>query len=434
MSRHVAQASLVFVLFLVPVWGYTATSSVTWMRMLDLETFRTAGDVWDYLAGLRTGIPPVLSALELLWWVRFHDLTLFSAILYPVSVAAAFTMAVLMQPARPGLRAAVLVLGLFLAHRGVEVHAGNPANYDPLLALLTLGYFLLTEAWLRGRRTAALAAAGLCLALLELTRPFMIFLLPVFVAVEAHRIVTTASRQACALAAFLLPVAVLSGGWHLHLWLAHDHQVTWTNISGFNLQRAWEEFDPEIRAVRRLDRLPRVREGGNELWANLNTSQVYHDSEALKTLIVGKILDDPVRAARHILNRLATSTSAPTRIYDHDPQGLGIVVYQRTVTALVIALVGYAAVAAAVLLRRRRWPWLEPRWWLAASTLLIILLVSIGEQGEEGRLLFSILPMLLAVAGFAVDGVIQRVPAALDRQGEIGSTSESAHCPDTDRR
>ena len=97
-----------------------------------------------------------------------------------------------------------------------------------------------------------------------------------------------------------------SGGWHLHLYLAHDHQIAWTNISGYNLQRAWEDFDPEIRGVRRLDRLPRVREGKDELWANLNTSEVYHDSEALKALVVRKILDDPVRAAGHILDRLAT--------------------------------------------------------------------------------------------------------------------------------
>ena len=93
-----------------------------------------------------------------------------------------------------------------------------------------------------------------CLALLELTRPFMIFLLPLFLVVEWHRIYLHAPRRQSALAAFLLPVVVLSGGWHLHLFLAHDHQIAWTNISGYNLQRAWEDFDPEIRAVQHLDR------------------------------------------------------------------------------------------------------------------------------------------------------------------------------------
>ncbi|WP_158046003.1 hypothetical protein [Skermanella pratensis] len=403
---NVARFLLICGIFLVPVWGYAATASVTWMRVLDLETIRTVGDVWNHLAGLRTGMPPVLSTLELLWWVGFQDLTLFSSVLYPVTIALAFTMAVLIQPAEPRLRIAVLILGLFLAHRGVAVHAGNPANYDPLFALLTLGYFLLVRAWLRGRRPGTLAAAGLCLSLLDLTRPFMVFLLPLFMAVEIHRIVGTAPPsargRAGALAAFLLPVVILSGGWHLHVWLAHDQQLTWTNVSGFNLQRAWEEFDPDIRAARRLEELPRVREGANELWADLNTSEVYRESEALKSLVVARILEEPFRAAGHVLDRLAVFASAPTRMYDRDPQGVGITVYRGAVTALVITLAGYVVAGAAVLIRRRSWPWLDQRWWLAASTLLVAVLVSVGERGEEGRFLFSILPMLLAVGGFAV--------------------------------
>jgi hypothetical protein len=395
-------AAVVFALFLVPVWGFTATSSVTWMRMLDLETIRTTADVWNYLIDLRTGIPPVLSTLELLWWVAFRDLTLFSDVLYPITIAAAFTLAVLTQPGVAS-RVAVLIAGLFLARVGVEVHAGNPANYDPIFALLTLGYFLLVRRWSDRRRVMALVGGGLCLALLELTRPFMIFLLPVFVAVEVHRIaVTSAGQRGAALAAYLLPVVVLSGGWHLHVWLAHDHQITWTNISGFNLQRAWEDFDPEIAAVRHLDQLPRVREGENEQWADLNTSEIHRESEDLKALIVGKILDDPARAARHVLNRLATFASAPTKMYGSDPQGVRITLYRGAVTGLVITLVGYVVVAGAVLIRRRRWPWMDTRWWLACSTLLVTLLVSLGEQGEEGRFLFSILPMMLAVGGFVV--------------------------------
>ena len=61
----------------------------------------------------------------------------------------------------------------------------------------------------------------------------------------------------------------------------------------------------------------------------------------------------------------------------------------------------YVAASTFLLLRRRQWPWLDRRWWLAASTLSIALLVTLGEQGEEARFLFTILPMLLAVAGFA---------------------------------
>jgi hypothetical protein len=389
---------LTFLAFLIPVCGYTATASVTWMRMLDLESFRSVSDVWSYLLDLRTGIPPVLSALELLWWVHFRDLTLFTDILYPITIALSFTLALTLQPARPLLRAALLIVGIFLASRGAEVHAGNPANYDPLFALLFIGYFLLIGTWERSGRTAWLAAAGLCLALVELTRPFMIFLLPLFLVVEGHRICLRAPRRPQAFAAFLLPVVVLSGGWHLHLFLAHDHQIAWTNISGYNLQRAWEDFDPEIRAVQHLDQLPR----NGELWANLNTTEIYRMSEDLKRMIVGKIAANPADAAVHVVNRLATFVSSPTGMYGHDPQGLDIEIYRKLVSALVLLLPVYVAISTVALLRRRRWPWLDRHWWLAASTLSVALLVTLGEQGEEARFLFTIMPMLLTVAGFAI--------------------------------
>ncbi len=313
----------------------------------------------------------------------------------------------MLQPARPLHRVALVLVGVFLANRGAEVHAGNPANYDPLFALLLLGYFLLIDAWERSRHPVWLAAAGLCLSLLELTRPFMIFLLPLFLLVEWHRIHLNAPRRGPALAAFLLPVVVLSGGWHLHLYLAHDHQIAWTNISGYNLQRAWEDFDPEIRAVQHLDQLPR----NGELWADLNTTEIYMRSEELKRMIIGKIRENPAGAAAHVVNRLATFVSSPTRMYGHDPQGLGIEIYRKLVSALVLLLPAYVAVSTVSLLRRRQWPWLDRRWWLAASTLSIALLVTLGEQGEEARFLFTILPMLLAVAGFAVDDLTRKLRA-----------------------
>ena len=64
-----ARLRLLFIAFLVPVWGYTAT----YLGYLDADArsgkLPVGGDVWTYLINLRTGIPPVLSALELLWWV-----------------------------------------------------------------------------------------------------------------------------------------------------------------------------------------------------------------------------------------------------------------------------------------------------------------------------------------------------------------------------
>ena len=95
-------------------------------------------------------------------------------------------------------------------------------------------------------------------------------------------------------------------------------------------------------------------------------------------------------------------------MYGHD-QGTCIEIYRKVMSALILLLPAYVVASTYLLLRRRRWPWLDRRWWLAVSTLLIALLVTLGEQGEEARFQFTILPMLLAVAGFAVDDVTQRL-------------------------
>jgi hypothetical protein len=128
-------------------------------------------------------------------------------------------------------------------------------------------------------------------------------------------------------------------------------------------------------------------------------------------MIIGKIRENPAGALAHVVDRLATFVSSPTKMYGHDPQGLDIEIYRKLMSALVLLLPIYVVVSTISLLRRRQWPWLDQRWWLASSTLSIALLVTLGEQGEEARFLFTILPMLLAVGGFAIDDLTQRLRA-----------------------
>ena len=398
-----------FCALLLLVWGHRGEPSVTWMNMLDLDTFHSPGDVWAYLAALRTGIPPVLSTLELLWWVEFHNLELFSYVLYPVSIAFAFTLAVLIQPRRPILVIAVLLLALLLASQGVKVHARNPALYDPIFGALLLGYFALLGGWLRARRVIWLTAAGLTLAMLELTRPFMIYVLPVFLLIEIHRILRTALQPWPALIAFVLPVILLSGSWHLHLYLTHDGQIAWTSISGYNLQNAWADFDPEIRGAQHIIQPPR----DNGLWDDLNRTDVYRDSERVKKLILAKISNDPARAVGYAINRVVAFGASPTRIYKHNPQGVGITLYRATAITLNLLVTMYVVVGALTFLYQHRWPWLSLRWWLGASVLLIAILMAMAEKAEEARFLFSILPVLLAAAGFAIYDVVRWSRAAM---------------------
>ena len=228
--------------FLIPVWGYTATASVTWMRMLDLESFRSAGDVWTYLLDLRTGIPPVLSALELLWWVQFRDLTLFtdnplpdhhSAGLHAGAGASAGPAAAPHRPCPPRR---------LPGESGGRGACRQPSQLRSALRAPAAGLFP-ADRYVGATLSSGLAGGGGLMPFAAGTDA-AIHDLP-SAAVPAGRRASDpphAPRRGLALAAFLLPVVVLSGGWHLHLYLAHDHQIAWTNISGYNLQRAWEDL------------------------------------------------------------------------------------------------------------------------------------------------------------------------------------------------
>lgn len=398
--RPVLKLISVFSLFLLPVWGYRGDPSVYWMHVIELESFNSPCDVWTYLFALRTGIPPLLSSLELLWWVEFQDLTFFSNIIYPVTIALGFTLAVMIQPARPLPVLIVFFVGLLLAFQGVKVHTRNPAIYDPLFGALLLIYFALINARSHLYCISLNFLSGLVLTMLELTRPFMVFLLPIFVLVEFHRISCKVQHPFRAIIAFSLPLILISGAWHLHLHIAHDGQIAWTNISGYNLKRAWNDFHPEIRKEPNVDELPHRANG---MWADLNRKEVYHSSQAVKKIIITKISAEPTRAAAYAYQRVADFINNPTRINEFNPKNFKFNIYRILIISLEYMVIINVFIGAVLLFCQKRWPWSEDNWWFGACIFLVILLVAIGEKGEEGRFLFSVAPAMLAVVGLKLD-------------------------------
>ena len=121
-------------------------------------------------------------------------------------------------------------------------------------------------------------------------------------------------------------------------------------------------------------------------------------------MIIGRSDENPTGAAAHVVDRLVTFSRRQPG-YMVNPQGLGIEIYRKLVSALVLLLPAYVAVSSVFLLRRQ-WPWLTA---LVACRIDAVDRVAgdAGEQGEEARFLFTILPMLLAVAGFALDDLTE---------------------------
>jgi hypothetical protein len=69
----------------------------------------------------------------------------------------------------------------------------------------------------------------------ELSRPFVILILPVWL-VGGYQVLRGLPWRYHA--AFVVPIVIISGVWHINLLVEHG-QITATNHSGYNLSRAW---------------------------------------------------------------------------------------------------------------------------------------------------------------------------------------------------
>jgi 4-amino-4-deoxy-L-arabinose transferase-like glycosyltransferase len=244
--------------------------------------------------------------------------------------------------------------------------------------------------------------SGLCLSLAELTRPFVFVLIP---ALLVCTFIALRTLRRWGLAAFLVPVLLLSGSWHVHQYLRHG-QVLWTNHSGFNLVRGWTmvkhprlEREPR-RAVPHRQRIEGRR-------PNINTELHAKNSRLLKTAVAEYAVEHPLQSIRHALTRLVTfGYVVQTKIYKHEPQHPVLALYRPSVW-LGTTCFGVATLVLVVALFRRK----GERVALIGSPTTIVVIVGlftaavlgVGEGLQErARFLLSVLPFLACLPCFGM--------------------------------
>ena len=229
------------------------------------------------------------------------------------------------------------------------------------------------------------------MTLAELTRPFFIYLLPLLV-VAGCLVLWKHGRRVVGL--FLLPVLLLSGSWHLHI-ARTQGQLAWTNHSGYNLLRNWTIVEMP----------PLVAETGSaplaaDRWLNLNTPEHGENSRRIQAAVVGYIRAHPAQAARHGLTKLRDFLAIPTGYYNWHPDQPGLRFY-RWAACVGLAWLGVQLAAAGVALWRRNWSALvSAESQLIAITAATLLVLALGEAGEEARLAVTLLPLLAALPVF----------------------------------
>lgn len=391
----VATAALVTI-GAVLVRDAVATPATTWMHMYRPGDFPRAADLFGFLRELRVPIPPAIAAAEILAFQRCGSTDLVTADFYRIALIGAYVLALwLTYPSFARMAASFLASVVFL-WATVVIHPANPQVYDIALPFFALGFVTLVGiagALQFRRHGVALACsmgAGLCLSLTELSRPFVLVLLPLLIA-GSYRCLAADRRLFVGL---LIPLCVLSGTWHVHLFAAHD-QVLASNYSGFNLRRAWPQA-PLPEGMYETSTQP----GDAVRWPNINTAEQRMASRRLQRVILSYMIAHPVEAGVHAVRLLVRFAAPQTAFYG------GVAPPDRILSAYrIVAPASFLfAIASGCLLAFRVLR--VPRLWLHTlgspdSLLLIIacgslLALGLGEAHEEARLALSLLPLLAA--------------------------------------
>lgn len=382
--------------------GYPA---ISWMDFFDPG--RDGG--WDqfprFVWELKTGVPPIQSICELVVYNLTGNFGLFSQVLYRMALVFVYLAALYWRTRSDRSFVFAMFTGTVFLWSTVLLHPLMPMTYDLFFPALGFVFLLLQPVqdgagrgnhWIRTR----CFLSGVALSLFELTRPFVLMMLP-FLLLGSLSALRPYGRKCLLL--HLLPLLILSGGWHLKLFLLHEGQIVWSNHSGFNLFRAWKDFGIEEPLL--------VDETGQPApWNDpgiLNTPVHSRHNEILKTRILEAMLQQPVAALQWSWQRLVSFLRPGVTMYRSTPcQHPVLWLYPplvwisslwlfwnffRFLWGMVKALVGPRGQSGLCLqLAGRR----ENQ--LIVMAFLSMVILAMGESGEEVRLLISVLPWMAA--------------------------------------
>ncbi len=380
--------------------GYTA---IRWMDCFDHTEYGGWEGFLRFVRDLKTGVPPVQSICELAVFNLTGSFFFFTQILYRCALVFVYMTALYWRPRSNASFVLSLVTGTVFLWSTVLLHRFMPLSYDiffPALGFLfllfqpvssqdgTLPHWMCTRCFL----------SGVMLSLLELTRPFILLILPLLLLGSLSAI--RPSGKKCILL-HLLPLLLLSGGWHLKLYLLHEGQIIWSNHSGFNLVRAWKDIGIDIP--------PLLDESGQPVPQSdpglLNSIGHSRHNEIVKAQVMEALLRAPAVTLKHAFRRLALFLKPNLTMYRATP-------IQHPVLWLYRPLVWLSAgwlfwrfffllgTLVWVLVVSRRQSHLLFKFLgncenqLIVLAVLSIVILAMGEAGEEVRLLISVLPWM----------------------------------------
>ena len=358
-------------------------------------------DIGLFLLQNKLPLPPVIVFFELATYKIFGSTYLVTVLLYKFAFIAPYVIVLSLANTTVRRLWAVFFVSCLFLFCAITIHRGNPQGYDVFLPCLLMLFLYCARQGVRATSQASklkyAALAGSFLSLAELTRPFMIYLVPFLIVLMllSYRTHGKSVRSKLMLG-FLMPIILISGSLHLSLYINHQ-QLNFSNHAGFNLHRAWSRLVP----VPSLVEEPKLIQANPERWENFNTKEHQLNSQRLQYAIFKHWLAQPIQSLSFGLNLLRDFMSAPTAIYEHKPTSLFLQGYQLLYQLLsaVLLLSCVILVYGVVFLKKNKVQDL-----MHTDNLIILLgsglivIFAISEKAEEARFVISTLPFVAALA------------------------------------
>ena len=351
--------------------------------------------VWDYFEGLRTGIAPVLSFLEITNFLLTSNTFFITKHAYHVMLTGMLVLPVIFLK-----RTWVTFLFFFplivLLLLAIELILRDSIRmiYDAAYPFFLLLSIYLTKLSFSSRREIFMIAlallGGFFLSMAELSRPFMLLMLPF---IGTWVVVNYWQLKLKRLAIwFFIPIMVLSGTWHLKLIVKHN-QLIWSNHSGCNLANAWAPLiDFDTRNALMEPEEPPLFDAPWK-WHNLNTEVHTQNCNRVRAYVIQQIGRQPWLAVKTFVRNTIRFCSAQTAMYENDPQSPILDIYRWIVRITFI----FFPLWLVSWFRSLKSTWKKL---LSIESLMLFLLLClcffpiIGEHMEAARFLISVLPFL----------------------------------------
>ena len=408
--------SLVVLVLGIPiVWGSKGVITLDWQKMFRPGDFTTWSDYWQFMRHLQTGISPFWSSLEIFCQLLFGSVGLFVDFAYPLCLLLCGVLPVWWFTRKPGHSLLVGVMGLVFLVAVRFLHPGNAQLYDLYMPLLFM-VFLHLLSKLRppaseGHNSGTALGAGLSLAILELTRTLVFPFMPVLLGLS---LVSMRGKGRRNVLLFLLPILLLSGGWHLKQWGSHGH-LHWTNHGGFNLYNNWYQFVGEIE----FEEAPPLYEGG---FKNFNTDLHSQNNRKVQKLVLEGIKAKPGKAVVHFVYNIFRIFKPQTTLFGSDLGRYPFLAWAYRFLVWTAGL-GMGLGLLWIFWRVSKKVFWKDGWTVLGDPLVIAVLgsammtvvIAQGELGEEPRFMISILPILIIFPIYRLRHRQNATPASCQR-------------------